>query len=82
MAARLDRVTLRAHTLSQLLEDGVWLRAADMPGVDELRLRIYAAMAQKEWELIGERMRAALAAAKARGQVLGRGQEVEACYLP
>lgn len=71
VAARLDRITRRAHTLSQLLEDGVSLRAADMPGADELMLRIYAAMAQKERELIGERTRAALAAAKARGRMLG-----------
>ena len=71
VAARLDRITRRAHTLSQLLEDGVSIRAADMPGADELMLRIYAAMAQKERELISERTRAALAAAKARGRVLG-----------
>ena len=71
VAARLDRITRRAHTLSQLLEDGVSLRAADMPGADELMLRVYAAMAQKERELISERTRAALAAARARGVVLG-----------
>ncbi|MBC7727051.1 MAG: recombinase family protein, partial [Microbacteriaceae bacterium] len=68
---RLVRITRRAHTLSQLLEDGVSLRAADMPGADDLMLRIYAAMAQKERELIGERTRVALTAAKARGRVLG-----------
>jgi len=71
VAARLDRITRRAHTLSQLLEDGISIRAADMPGADDLMLRIYAAMAQKERELISERTRAALAAAKARGKVLG-----------
>jgi DNA invertase Pin-like site-specific DNA recombinase len=71
VAARLDRITRRAHTLSQLLEDGISIRAADMPGADDLMLRIYAAMAQKERELIGERTRAALAAAKARGKALG-----------
>jgi hypothetical protein len=49
----------------------VAIRAADMPGADELMLRIYAAMAQKERELISARTRAALAAAKARGAVLG-----------
>jgi DNA invertase Pin-like site-specific DNA recombinase len=71
VAARLDRITRRAHTLSQLLEDGVSIRAADMPGADDLMLRIDAAMAQKERELISERTEAALAAAKARGKVLG-----------
>ena len=70
-AARLDRITRRAHTLSQVLEDGVSIRAADMPGADDLMMRVYAAMAQKERELISERTRAALAAAKARGKALG-----------
>lgn len=71
VAARLDRITRRAHTLSQLLEDGISIRAADMPGADDLMMRVYAAMAQKERELISERTRAALAAAKARGTRLG-----------
>ena len=71
VAARLDRITRRAYTLSQLLEDGYSVRAADMPGADDLMMRIYAAMAQKERELISERTRAALAAAKARGKALG-----------
>ena len=70
-AARLDRITRRAHTLSQLLEDGFSIRAADMPGADDLMMRVYAAMAQKERELISERTRVALAAAKARGTILG-----------
>jgi hypothetical protein len=42
-----------------------------MSGADDLMMRIYAAMAQRERELIGERRRAALAAAKARGVALG-----------
>jgi DNA invertase Pin-like site-specific DNA recombinase len=71
VAARLDRITRRAHTLSQLLEEGYAIRAADMPGADDLMMRIYAAMAQKERELISERTRAALAAAKVRGKALG-----------
>jgi DNA invertase Pin-like site-specific DNA recombinase len=71
VAARLDRITRRAHTLSGLLEEGLSIRAADMPGADDLMMRVYAAMAQKERELISERTRAALAAAKIRGAVLG-----------
>lgn len=35
-AARLDRIIRRTHTLSQLLEDGISIRAADMPGADDL----------------------------------------------
>jgi DNA invertase Pin-like site-specific DNA recombinase len=57
--------------LSQLLEGGTAIRAAAKPGADELMLRIYAAMGQKERELISERTRGALTAAKARGAVLG-----------
>jgi DNA invertase Pin-like site-specific DNA recombinase len=54
-----------------LLEDGYSIRAADIPGADDLIMRVYAAMAQKERELISERTRAALGAAKARGTRLG-----------
>ena len=71
VAARLDRITRRAHTLSRLLEEGYSIRAVDMPAADDLMMRIYAAMAQKERELISERTRAALAAARARGRALG-----------
>jgi len=71
VAARLDRITRRAHTLSQLLEDGYSIRVADMPGADDLMMCIYAAMAQKERELISERTKAALAAARARRKALG-----------
>ncbi|MBN8888673.1 MAG: hypothetical protein ABS99_07210 [Acetobacteraceae bacterium SCN 69-10] len=40
VAARLDRITRRAHTLSQLLGDGYSIRTADMPGADDLMMRI------------------------------------------
>ena len=47
VGARLDRIARRGiHTLSQLLEDGYSIRAADMPGADDLMIRIYAAMAR------------------------------------
>jgi DNA invertase Pin-like site-specific DNA recombinase len=41
-----------------------------MPGADDLMMRVYAAMAQNGRELISERTRAALAAAKAPGRTL------------
>lgn len=71
VAAKLDRITRRAHALSALLEEGIRLRPADMPDADDLMLRVYAAMAQRERELISERTKAALGAAKARGMRLG-----------
>jgi DNA invertase Pin-like site-specific DNA recombinase len=82
VAARLDRVTRRIHALSQLLEDGHPIRAANKSDVDHPMMRIYAAMAPKEWELISERTRAALGAAKARGAELGRGQGLPASQGP
>ncbi|TCI00785.1 hypothetical protein EJV46_00990 [Roseococcus sp. SYP-B2431] len=53
-----------------------------MPGADDLMVRIYAAMAQKERELISARTKAALAAAKARGTVLGGGPGIPAKARP
>jgi DNA invertase Pin-like site-specific DNA recombinase len=40
-----------ARVRSPMLEEGYAVRAADMPGADDLMLRIYAAMAQREREL-------------------------------
>ena len=53
------------------MEDGYSIRAADMLGAGDLMMRIYAAMAQEERELISERIKAALAASRARGKALG-----------
>lgn len=71
VAAKLDRITRRVHTLSALLEDGIRPRTADMPDADDMMLRVYAAMVQRERELISDRTKVALKAAKARGTKLG-----------
>ncbi|MBP0496541.1 recombinase family protein, partial [Pararoseomonas indoligenes] len=42
VAARLDRITRRAHTLSPLWAEGISIRAADMLGADDLMMRVYA----------------------------------------
>ncbi len=44
-----------------MLEGGYAIRAADMPGADDLMMRVYAAMAQREREreLISARTKAA-----------------------
>ncbi|WP_029084964.1 MULTISPECIES: recombinase family protein [Bradyrhizobium] len=48
------------------------------PNVDAFMLHIHAAVAEKERELIAQRNREALAAAKARGQRLGNAEIGEA----
>ncbi len=76
--AKLDRLARNVHFVSGLLEQrsGVPIIAADMPDADVTMLQIYAVMAEREARVIGERTKAALAAAKARGQVLGANGKV------
>ena len=64
---------MRAQTLSasQILESGVEFVAVDNPHANKLTVHILAAVAQHELELIAQRTRDALQAAKARGKKLG-----------
>ncbi len=74
--AKLDRLARNVHFISGLIEQRVPIVAADMPDADITMLQIYAVMAEREARAIGERTRDALAAAKARGQVLGANGRV------
>jgi len=69
--AKLDRLSRKVSFVSSLMESGVKFVAADNPSANELTIHILAAVAQAERKAIGERTRAALAAAKKRGQKLG-----------
>lgn len=69
--AKLDRLSRNAKFLLDLQESGVPFVAADMPHADNFTVGIMALLAQKEREMISERTRAALQAAKARGVRLG-----------
>lgn len=75
VVAKVDRLTRSVAFLSQLLESGVDVRFADLPALEgptgRFMLQQMAAVAELEAGLIGQRTRAALAAAKARGRVLG-----------
>ena len=79
--AKLDRLSRNLAFIATLMELGVEFVAADMPHANKLTVHILAAVAQHEREMISERTKAALAAAKKRGQQLGNPNLAEAAKL-
>lgn len=71
VVAKLDRLGRNVRLIASLLESGVPVVAADVPGASTFVLHILAAVAQEERRLISERTKDALRAAKARGVRLG-----------
>lgn len=69
--AKLDRLSRNAAFLINLESSGVEFVAADMPHANQLTIHLMAVLAQHERELISKRTTEALAAAKARGVLLG-----------
>lgn len=71
IVAKLDRLSRSIAFVTSLMESKVKFVIADMPEANNLTIHIIAACAQYEREQISKRTKAALQAAKARGQVLG-----------
>jgi DNA invertase Pin-like site-specific DNA recombinase len=69
--AKLDRLARNVSFVSALMDAGIEFLACDFPQANRLTLHVMAAFAEHEARAISERTRAALAAAKARGTVLG-----------
>lgn len=71
IVAKLDRLSRNAEFLLRLQNSDVSFVCCDCPNVDRFTVGILALVAQRERELISERTKAALQAAKRRGRVLG-----------
>lgn len=71
LIARLDRLSRSLSFVAQLLDANVEIRCADMPEANRLLLQLLAIFGEHERQMIRDRTKAALAAAKARGVKLG-----------
>ena len=71
LVAKLDRLSRNADFLSHIMQANVDFQAIDIPDANRLTIRIMAAVAEHEAELISNRTRDALQAAKRRGVQLG-----------
>src|SRR5215472_12641256 len=83
IVAKLDRLSRDVHYISGLMKHRVPFIVTELGAeTDPFLLHIYAALAEKERALISRRTKDALAAAKARGVVIGglrdKGRELHA----
>lgn len=69
--AKLDRLSRNLVFIGTLMESKVKFKCCDMPEADSFTIHIFAAMAQKEREMISTRTKSALKALKDRGVKLG-----------
>lgn len=71
VVAKLDRLARNVLFTATLMESGIEFVACDLPTANRLTIHILAAVAEEEARMISRRTKDALAAAKARGVLLG-----------
>lgn len=78
LVARLCRLSRSASLIFHLRETGIDFRAVDNPLADKFTINLLSILNEREREIIGQRTREGLAAAKARGVRLGNPNPKEA----
>jgi DNA invertase Pin-like site-specific DNA recombinase len=71
LIAKLDRLSRNLTFISTLMDSGIPFKAVDMPEADNFTIHIFAALAQKEREMISMRTKLALQERKRQGIKLG-----------
>jgi DNA invertase Pin-like site-specific DNA recombinase len=69
--AKLDRLSRNVAFIATILESGVDFAVCNLPMANKLTIHVMAAMAEYEVDMIRDRIKVALKAAKARGKQLG-----------
>jgi len=70
--AKLDRLSRNPDFIGMMINSSIDFVACDMPEANKFTIRIMAALAEKEREMISERTKAALKAAQEKGVTLGK----------
>lgn len=75
IVAKLDRLSRNVAFIATLMDSRVKFKCCDMPEADNFTIHIFAALAQKERELISERTKAGLKT-KAKSKKLGASNKM------
>ena len=71
VVSKLDRLSRRVSQVALYMEGDVKFKVASLPQADNFQLHLYSALAEQERTMIRQRVKAGLAAAKAKGVQLG-----------
>jgi len=78
LAQKVDRVSRDVEFIAKLVKDkDITLRVANLPNADNFTIHLFAAISMQEREFISTRTKAAMAAAKSRGQRFGNPRLAE-----
>ena len=78
LVSKVDRLSRDVEFVARICKDKkLSIKIAQIPNADNFQIHLFAALASQEREFISQRTKAALAAAKARGVVLGNPKIAE-----